>query len=107
MVRGAGWKPVQRRGGCWRGRSSQCSLVLLRGVSDLVETGGVRLTKNSDFRVCVSGLIDSWRKFKGKRVRKPSVRSVQHCHGPLSVWLRARCGVCRWPVQHNEEKAAG
>lgn len=64
-------------------RRSQCSLVLFRaadyggrGVSDLVDTGGVTVTKNSDLRVCVSGLIDSWRKFKGKRVRKPSVRSV-------------------------------
>lgn len=59
-------------------RRSQCSLVLFRaadhsgrGVSDLVETGGVTVTKNSDLRVCVSGLIDSWRKFKGKRLEHP------------------------------------
>lgn len=44
-------------------RRNQCSLVLFRaaeyggrGVSDLVDTGGVTVTKNSDLRVCVSGL---------------------------------------------------
>lgn len=64
-------------------RRGQCSLVLFRaadhgggGASDLVETGGATATKNSDLRVCVPGMIDSWRKFKGKRARKPSSRSA-------------------------------
>lgn len=102
MEEGAEGKLLERR--------NQCSLVLFRTADRgggevsalLVETRGATATKNTDLRVCVPGTIDSWRKFKGTRVRKPSARSAYHHHGTLSDWPRASFGACQWPVLCGE-----